>query len=123
LLACGVLLLTSVRTQAQPPTGAWKINANGAEGELVIESITDGKVEGKMLGERIRGFYDEKTKCLSVLRVGGDGIGYQAYKGYLFINPEEKQIRYHFAGTFQVFSGEGSAGAEYGWYAQVTKPK
>ena len=123
LVTCGVLLLTAARAQAQPPTGTWKINANATEGELVIESITDGKVEGKMLGDRIRGFYDEKTKCLGVLRLGGDGVGFQSYKGYLFINPEEKQIRYHFAGTFQVFGGEGGAGTEYGWYAQVSKPK
>ena len=123
LVACGVLLFTAACAQAQPPTGTWKINANASEGELVIESITDGKVEGKLLGDRIRGFYDERTKCLSVLRLGGDGVGFQSYKGYLFINPEEKQIRYHFAGTFQVFGGEGGAGTEYGWFAQVSMPK
>ena len=123
LVTCGALLLTAGRAQAQPPTGSWKINANASEGELVIESITDGKVEGKLLGDRIRGFYDERTKCLSVLRLGGDGVGFQSYKGYLFINPEEKQIRYHFAGTFQVFGGEGGAGTEYGWFAQVSMPK
>ncbi len=123
LLACVVLLLGAVGVQAEPPTGTWKINANGHEGELVIDSVTDGKVEGTLLGDKIRGFYDEKSKCLSLIRLGADGNTKQTYKGYLFLNPEEKQTKYNLAGTFQVFGGEGGAGVEYGWYAHVTKAK
>jgi len=122
LLACAALLLGATSIQAQPPTGTWKINANGHEGELVIDSIMDGKVAGTLLGDTIRGFYDEKSKCLSLLRLGADGNTKQTYKGYLFLN-EEKQTQYNLAGTFQVFGGEGGAGVEYGWYAHVTVPK
>jgi hypothetical protein len=120
-LACVVLLLGAAGVQAQPPTGAWKVNANGHEGELVIDSIKEGKVEGTLLGDKIRGFYDEKSKCLSLLRLGADGGTKQTYKGYLFHNKE--QTKYNLAGTFQVFGGEGGAGVEYGWYAHVAVPK
>ncbi len=123
LLTCVAIVLGATGVQAQPPTVTWKINANGHEGELVIDSIKEGKVEGTLLGDKIRGSYDEKTRCLSLLRLGTDGHAFQSYKGYLFLNPEEKQTKYNLAGTFQVFAGEGGAGVEYGWYAHVTVSK
>jgi hypothetical protein len=120
---CRARTVTTASEQSQPPTGTWKINANGTEGELIINSITDGKVEGKLLGNEMLGSYDEKTKSLSVLRLNHDGFAFQSYKGYLFLNPEVQQVRYNLAGTFQVYSAEGGLPGEYGWYAQLSKLK
>jgi hypothetical protein len=139
LLACTALVLASITPQpgavcrartvttacvrSQPPTGTWKINANGSEGELIINCITDGKVEGTLFGNEMLGSYDEKTRSLSVRRLNKGGFAFQSFKGYLFLNPEVKQVRYHLAGTFQVHSGEGGVPGEYGWYAQLSKLK
>jgi len=107
----------------QPPKGSWAINANGFAGELVVESVIDCKVDGTLLGDRMRGFYDEKTACLSVLRLRKDGTTYQSYKGYLFRDVGQKEARYHLAGVFQVYGGEGNRGVEYGWYARLNEPQ
>lgn len=121
---CRARTITAACEQFQLSTGTWKINANGSEGELIINCITDGKVEGKMFGNEMLGSYDEKTKCLSVRRLNHGGFAFQSYKGYLFLNPEVKQVRYNLAGTFQVqHSGEGGLPGEYGWYAQISKLK
>ena len=69
------------------------------------------------------GLYDEKTNSLSVGRLNKDGFAFQSYKGYLFLNPEVKQVRYNLAGTFQVQSGEGGLPGEYEWYAWLSKLK
>lgn len=122
LAACSVFLLSADSARAEPPIGVWQINANGHEGDLVLNSVDDdGTIEGSLLGDSIRGCYDEATKCLSLLRVDASGGTLQAYKGYLFLNREENNTRFTIAGTFQVFAGEGESGVEYGWYAQVSR--
>ena len=103
--------------------GKWNIHANGLEGEFSIDSVRNNRVEGKLLGARVTGFYDEKTKCLSLVRYAQNGAAVQSYKGYLSIVNEPRQVRYTIAGTFQAFADEAGTGAEFGWVAVLARPK
>lgn len=123
IVMLGMFLTIGAQAHAQIPVGAWSFNGNGFQGELIIETAGDGKVEGKLLGDRIVGFFDEKTRCLTLLRFR-DGSAFQSYKGYLFHNPEQGQTQPTLAGLFQVYSKEGGTGSgmEYGWYAKFAQP-
>jgi hypothetical protein len=127
LMAVLSLVFVSAPALAQLPSGTWKFNGNGFEGELVIKSVDGGKIEGTVYGQPIVGTYDEKTKRLNflVMRDPKDPTSFQAFKGYVFQNADEKQIRYTLAGTFVPFSAAGTADGmlEAGWYAQLTKAK
>lgn len=127
LMAVVSLVFVSTPAFAQLPTGTWKFNGNGHEGELVIKSVDGGKVEGTVYGQPIVGTYSAKTKRLNFLRLQdpSDPTSFQAFKGYLFQNADEKQVRYTLAGTFVPFGAAGTAGEllEVGWYAQLTKAK
>src|SRR6516162_7455482 len=96
----GLVLIPQVAL-GQPPTGTWKVNGNGFEGELVIKSVADGKVEGTIYGQPIVGTYDEKTKRLNFLRLQDpkDPTTFQAWTGYLFQNAGEKEVTHTLAGT------------------------
>jgi hypothetical protein len=111
---------------SQLPTGTWKVNGNGFEGELVIRSVADGKVAGTIYGQPIVGTYDQKTKRLNFLRLQDpkDPRSFQAWKGYLFQNSSEKEITHTLAGTYQPFGEEGGAPMmEFGWFARISKAK
>lgn len=121
LAVLGWLLIVPSVVRAQLPTGTWKVNATGFEGELVIKSVNDGKVEGTIFGDAITGSYEEKTKCLSFLRLQEKAN--QGYKGYLFSKTVGGDVHYSLAGTFQAFYVSGDGRTEFGWYATITKAK
>ena len=112
---------------AQLPTGTWKVNGNGFEGELIINTAEGGKVEGTIYGQPLVGTYDETTKQFNFLRLQypKDPTSFQAWKGYFFQNGSEKEVTYTIAGTILPFGAPGThAGMlEAGWYAQLTKAK
>ncbi|HJZ93952.1 MAG TPA: hypothetical protein VKE40_23965 [Gemmataceae bacterium] len=125
LVVCGLLCIPELAL-GQPPTGTWKVNGNGHEGELVIKSVAGLKVEGTIYGQPFVGAYDEKTMRLNFLRIQDpkDPTTSQAWKGYLFQNVGETEVKYTLAGTFESFGeGGGAPRLEFGWFAQITKPK
>lgn len=121
--------------------GNWRINSNGFEGYLSIESVSAaGAVTGSLntlTGNRIIGFWEESSQELtfSPLAEGGNGIMILPvfYKGYLFNTPANPQPGQDFvctlAGFLQLI---GDAGALipiqnvnakrniFGWHAQIS---
>jgi N-acyl-D-amino-acid deacylase len=105
------------------PEGAWKFNGDGYEGELVLKVGDAGRVNGTVYGDRIVGWYDAKTRRLGFVRMGdAKEPAFQTYQGYLFSNPDGKNVRYTLAGTFTPSDPNGSAAKipEMGWYARIT---
>jgi len=113
VVTLGALLFSASSARAQLPTGVWKINGNGWEGELVIAGIDGfGNVNGTIYGDRITGVYDARTQCLSFLRT--NKIASQAWKGYVF---DVVGTHYTIAGTVQSFGfGRDVKRVESGWY-------
>ena len=119
---------TPAFAQAAPlPTGTWKLNGNGFEGQLVIKSVVDGKVEGTIYGQRIVGMYDARIRRLNFLRLQDpkDPTSFQSWKGYLFLPADGKQTHYVLAGTVMAFGAprHRRSALEAGWYAQLTQGK
>ena len=119
LVFSGILLLPAVPGHAQILGGVWTLKANGASGDLILQSVENGKVSGTIFGDDMRGTYDEKTHCLTLYRLHKK-IVFQTYKGYDFLNPGNGDDKFAVAGTFREFSSlPGRPAAEYGWYAHL----
>lgn len=118
------------------PTGAWKINVNGSEGELVINAAPDGQGQfaGTVLGSTVNGFWDETSQTITfwlsqppipILPVAA------IFKGYLFITPPTPEVGRDvlttLAGFVQANNVLGFPAAVgqsrrnvFGWFAQIT---
>lgn len=123
--ACMTTVFLPLLALAEYPARTWKLNGNGFEGELIIKSAEDGKVEGTIYGQTIVGIFDEETKRLNFVRLQDpkDPTSFQAWKGYLFQNAAGKEITYTLAGTIQPFGAPGmhQGMMEPGWFAQLRK--
>jgi hypothetical protein len=119
--------------------GNWRINSNGFEGNLVIESVSAaGAVTGSLntlTGNRIIGFWEESSQELtfSPIAEGGKGMILPVfYKGYLFSTPAGPQpgqdVVCTLTGFFQLIDDAGvlipiqNVNAKrniFGWHAQI----
>jgi len=119
------------------PTGTWKINVNGTEGEFTIEPLERGVFVGKVLELDVRGFWDEASQTIAFMAIlgqAGPGFDVRSYKGYLFRtppNPERgRDVLATLSGFLQVNAlAPGVAAAEggdarrnvFGWFAQIVE--
>ena len=126
------------------PLGEWIMNANGAQGTLVISAVdVAGRVSGSLnlfSGSEARtiGFWDETSQELtfSIVSVGEETnyeISPLLFKGYLFNTPmvplAGQDVLWTVTGYFQSLDVDNSfpklakATARrnvYGWLAQIT---
>lgn len=101
--------------------GTWKINGNGAEGELFIESIdAQGKLGGKttVYKNSAIGFWDEPSRKITFMRLTSptQPQSFQAYTGYLMNDNQT------IAGWFEAFGTAGGGTAQrsvFGWFARL----
>ena len=125
------------------PIGGWRLNVNGLEGGLMIESVETATsvVEGSIhavsaLGNsRIRGSWNEATQCLTfvVIRVGSQDLVLPTFfRGLLFGSPLNappgQDISWTLAGSVWDVTLSGDIGVhgtsrrnEFGWFAQLTQ--
>ena len=110
------------------PTGTWKINGNGFEGNLNIDSVdAKGTLSGNVFGQPIEGFWDEVSQKIIFMRIitPNDPSTFQIYTGYLFQNPQRptpgQDITHTLTGFFEAFAGTGAVAQRtlYGWMASV----
>jgi hypothetical protein len=120
------------------PTGTWKVNVNGTEGNLTIEAPDRGVFVGKVLEMDVRGFWDESSQTIAFMAITGQpalgGFVVRSYKGYLFRtppNPERgRDVLATLSGSLQVNAlAPGDVAAEggdarrnvFGWFAQIVE--
>ena len=117
----GLVLLTFLWQPLleKPPLvpNTWYIVANGYSGRLTLERVQNGVMEGTLLGDEVRGTYNEKTHCLTLQRMRY-GKTFQTYTGYLFQHPQNNGDTRTFAGTFtDVDLRRDPNRPVFGWYA------
>ena len=119
------------------PTGLWKINVNGTEGNLTIDGAPNqqGIFSGGFFGVNFRGFWDESSQCITFcVRTGGDADfpTVALLKGYLFRSPPNpepgRDVVTTLTGFVQVNDGPGfraipgtSRRNIFGWMAQISE--
>lgn len=97
--------------------GNWKINANGAEGVLVIKQIdaSNNLTGSTVYGNEIIGFWDEDSRKITFIRVvdKSNPSTFQIFTGYLMDNKTT------IAGSFGAFQGTGGTAQRsvFGWFA------
>jgi len=125
--------------------GTWSVNVNGAQGELILQSIgAQGAVSGQIFGLILRGIWNEGAQTITFLaqRYGTpvpDGCPQHpltniphTYKGYLFSTPPMPEpgqdILWTLTGFVVDALGEPENGVsgtarrnEFGWFAQITE--
>jgi hypothetical protein len=120
-----VIFLTIQAVPIDPgPTvaGTWFINANGHQGELVLQ-INDGKVSGTIYGVPIDGTYDARTRRLLFKRMqsANNKRVVQEFSGIVTRVGGADRPRLVMEGTFRSDVGMpwGAPGLKYVWYAQA----
>jgi hypothetical protein len=117
--------LTSAASAASP-VGTWSFDGNGYSGPLVINLDGGHNVTGSLIGDPIRGFWDDAAQKLVIYRVykntnvGTPPINIQVFTGYLFpANASQATGAQRLAGSFEAFSGTGGTATRnvFGWYA------
>ena len=117
------------------PSGTWKINVNGAEGDLTIDAPREGIITGVVLDKSFRGMWDEASQTIMfIAHTGGssDTPRVAFFKGYLFrspLNPEPgRDVTVSLTGFVQVDDGPFLPGATgtarrnvFGWLAQISE--
>jgi hypothetical protein len=99
------------------PVGFWRLNGNGALGDLNIVRLDDqGNLDGTAYGQRVIGFWDDVAKRITFTRLidTADPATWQIYTGFLIEGTSPV-----LTGYFDAFSRAGG-GAErftYGWKA------
>jgi hypothetical protein len=120
--------------------GVWNVNANGEEGQLVVQGIdASGIVDGSVFGIPFRGLWNEVTQELTfsifagivpTVNMGGltqEGVspGVKVFIGYLFSTPPAPapgaDIDWSLAGYFHAAPAVGgtSRRSTLGWFAQI----
>jgi hypothetical protein len=51
--------------------GIWKINANGLEGDFLIQSVQEGTFNAILFGRNITGFWDETSQTITFADISG----------------------------------------------------
>jgi hypothetical protein len=99
------------------PSGLWRINGNGALGDLDITGIdAQGNLAGTAYGQRIIGLWDDAAKRITFTRLidPANPATWQSYTGFLIggVSPV-------LTGHFTAFSSAGGQAARftYGWKA------
>ena len=118
------------------PTGVWKVNVNGTEGDLTIQTPNQqGVFAGVVLGKNVKGFWDEASQTITFNILVGALIDFPAvvtFKGYLFrsSNPVPGgDVLTTLTGFVQANDGNGgfpfvtgnSRHNVFGWFAQITE--
>jgi hypothetical protein len=116
------------------PIGRWKININGTEGELPINTPNEqGVFFGDIMGKNFQGFWDEISQSVTIsVKVGeiADFPNVYLLKGYLFKTPANaepgRDVTVTLSGFVQSQLGPGFLGANgssrrnvFGWFAQI----
>lgn len=108
------------------PVGSWNIDANGADGTLVIGTASSGNFSGTVFGQPFTGFFDETNQEFSFIRVMGTATTFpyistaQVYYGTLFsYSPVGGTTDYTLAGTFRTYPPSGGDTPPYEWWAQL----
>ena len=116
------------------PIGTWKMNINGRELDLTIESAQEGIFNLTLLGEAQTGFWDEVSQTISfALTKQPASTNVALFKGYLFRTPDNpapgRDVVATLAGSVSLNPGS-FAGANlitssrrnvFGWFAQITE--
>ncbi len=114
--------------------GTWKVNVNGLQGDLVIQSVgAKGVLSGQIFGFQVRGFWDEGSQTLTFIaqkplqvppevvisftppiEIELTQVIPHFFEGHLFRTPPVPEpgqdILWTLAGTVQDASGEGANG-------------
>jgi len=116
------------------PIGAWKLNVNGTEVPLFIESPNQqGIFDAQLLGIPCAGFWDEVSQTITFVYspavAGFLGPNVAVFKGYLFRSPPNPQqgqdVLVTLAGSVQVSTGDFTPAIStsrrnvFGWFAQI----
>jgi hypothetical protein len=124
---CHVLVIfLAVRAVPVDPgptvAGTWFINANGHQGELVLQ-VNGGQVTGTIYGVPIEGIYDPGTRRLFFKRMqsANNKRVVQEFSGSLTRVGGVDRPRFVLEGTFRSDVGMpwGAPGLNYVWYAQA----
>ncbi len=124
-------------------TGTWTINANGAEGDLIIVALNpDGSISGTVFGTAFSGFWNETGQSIFfesmmpiVITADGlivGGVGRAQFTGYLFSTqpspPVGSDIKWTLCGHLSTPATNGLFVAQpnshrtvFGWFANVTQ--
>jgi hypothetical protein len=99
----------------------WRVNSNGFEVDLIIDTIDEsGNLKGKMKqgtqkSDAVNGMWNKSEGKLTFTRqtVGGDASSSQIYTGYLMAGDNR------LAGSFKAFPGTGGKAnrSVFGWVA------
>jgi hypothetical protein len=129
-------------------TGTWKININGTEGDLNINSISaDGTIFGTAINIPFSGFWNEAAQMIffetitpitANAGVSGNppavsgGVARAQFTGYLFVTPPVSapaaDLRFTLSGYVRTPPSGGlgitpptSRRFTFGWFAQITQ--
>ena len=122
--------------------GQWKMNQNGTEVTLNINSVNpDGGVSGSIGGQDFVGVWDETSRTIT-FACPAAGVGTavsgvagpppRVYKGFLFSTPRNpapgQDVVWTLVGSFQfsdvnsaVNMGGNARRTVFGWFAQITE--
>jgi len=98
--------------------GTWNVDANGAQGALIINTLdTNGNVTGTLLGDTFSGSWDHANRLLTFDRpLQGVPLKQHYTGGYIpYVVPGTGVFLYTLAGLFTEDTVQGS----FGWFAQT----
>ncbi len=126
--ACSLIAISwPAAADLNDPGGPWDIDANGFSGTLKISVDVNGNLTGTVFGNPLTGFYDKASGRIMFVRIitSSEPRNNQVYTGYFMqdaVPAPGQAFVYHFAGSFEVFSGGGGTAKRnvYAWYATYT---
>ena len=114
------------------PIGTWKMNVNGTEFDLQIQSVQDGNLEGMFRGAAVRGFWNEASQTITFDVPTTSPEGKQAFtlfNGCLFRTPANPPPNQDVVATLTgfaevttpIFLPANSRRTVFGWFAQISE--
>ena len=114
------------------PIGTWKMNLNGTEFDLQIQSVPDGNLDGMFRGGAVRGFWDEASQTITfdVPTTSPEGaLAFTLFKGCLFRTPANPTAGQDVVATLtgfaeattRIFLPANSRRTEVGWFAHIAE--
>ena len=114
------------------PIGTWKMNVNGTELDLQIQSVQDGNLDGMFRGAAVRGFWNEASQTITfdVPTTSPEGKQvFTLFNGCLFRTPANPTPNQDIVATLTgfaevttpIFLPANSRRTVFGWFAQISE--